>query len=99
MRADTYQFRSDVACPYIGLGMEEGRREGRVEGRREGRQEGRVGAARAAVIILARRHGDPGDEARRRVAACTDLHRLVIDLATAPDADDAAALARLPARP
>ena len=88
MHAGKYQFRSDVARHYIGLGKEEGRQEGRVE------------EARAVVMTLAARHGDPGDEVRQRIAACTVpevLHGLLVDLAAAVDvAAVAAVIARLP---
>ncbi|MFD3686026.1 hypothetical protein ACFWTE_14540 [Nocardiopsis sp. NPDC058631] len=58
MAVDTWEWQSDFARKYVGIGREEGRAEE---------------AARNVVLILDARGLKVSDEVRRRIGSCTDL--------------------------
>lgn len=68
MAANTYEWRSDFAHKYVGIGRE--------EGREEGRQEGLQGVADSVIAALETRGFIVSDEVRLRINSRTDLHPL-----------------------
>ena len=73
MSVATYEWQSDFARKYVGMGREEGRE----KGRKEGREEGRLGAATQHVITILETRGlTVSDEVRARITDCTDLETL-----------------------
>lgn len=65
MAVGTYEWQSDFAREYVGIGREEGREEGAA-----------LGVARSVIAILETRGFTPTTELRERVEACTDLQTL-----------------------
>ncbi|GHC74965.1 hypothetical protein GCM10007079_09680 [Nocardiopsis terrae] len=65
MSVETYQWQSDFARKYVGIGREEGREEGRV-----------VEATRNVVSILQARGFSLPEATRERIESCTDLETL-----------------------
>ncbi|MFE9245461.1 hypothetical protein [Nocardiopsis sp. NPDC006938] len=77
MAVETYEWQSDFARKYVGIGREEGREAGLEEGREAGLEEGRAAeAARSVVSVLEARGFTVSDEIRERVRRCTDLGTL-----------------------
>ena len=73
MAVETYQWQSDFARKYVGIGEEKGREEGREEGLEEGRI---TEAVRNVVTILETREFALTEATRERIEACTDLDTL-----------------------
>ncbi len=69
MAVETYQWQSDFARKYVGIGEEKGREEGREEGRI-------TEATRNVVSILQTRGFSLTEATRQRIEACTDLDTL-----------------------
>ncbi|MEU3020381.1 hypothetical protein ABZ635_23640 [Nocardiopsis sp. NPDC007018] len=69
MAVETYEWQSDFARKYVGIGREEGREAGLEEGRA-------AEAARSVVSVLEARGFTVSDEIRERVRRCTDLGTL-----------------------
>lgn len=73
MSVDTYEWQSDFARKYVGLGREEGREAGLEEGREEGRRD-------EVVDLILMFLGDQGlvltHEQEHRIRTCTDLDTL-----------------------
>lgn len=65
MAVGTYEWQSDFAREYVGIGREEGREEGAA-----------LGVARSVIAVLETRGLAPSSEVRERVEACTDLQTL-----------------------
>ncbi|MFD6950881.1 hypothetical protein A6A08_19255 [Nocardiopsis sp. TSRI0078] len=65
MSVDTYEWQSDFAREYVGMGREEGREEGRA-----------AEAADNVLLLLDARGLAVSDQVRRRVESCTDLRTL-----------------------
>ena len=65
MAVGTYEWQSDFAREYVGIGREEGREEGAA-----------LGVARSVIAVLETRGFAPSSEVRERVEACTDLQTL-----------------------
>ncbi|MBQ1080413.1 hypothetical protein [Nocardiopsis sp. B62] len=65
MAVETYEWQSDFARKYVGIGREEGREEGRA-----------AEAARSVVSVLEARGFSISDEVRERIEACADLATL-----------------------
>ncbi|MFE9245460.1 hypothetical protein [Nocardiopsis sp. NPDC006938] len=65
MAVETYEWQSDFARKYVGIGREEGLEEGRA-----------AEAARSVVSVLEARGFTVSDEVRERVGRCTDLGTL-----------------------
>lgn len=65
MAVGTYEWQSDFAREYVGIGREEGREEGAA-----------LGVARSVIAVLETRGFTPSSEVRERVEACTDLQTL-----------------------
>ncbi|MFD6951857.1 hypothetical protein A6A08_15520 [Nocardiopsis sp. TSRI0078] len=61
MSVDTYEWQSDFARKYVGLGREEGREEG---------------LSHSVIAVLQARGLTVSDEVRRRIESCTDLETL-----------------------
>ena len=64
MSVDTYEWQSDFARKYVGIGRE------------EGREEGRESVAESVIAVLEARGFTASDEVRRRIHSCTDLQTL-----------------------
>ncbi|MFE1099963.1 hypothetical protein ACFW4K_05550 [Nocardiopsis alba] len=84
MSVGTYEWQSDFARKYVGIGREEGREEGLEEGREEGRA---YEAARSVITILESRGLTLTPHTRRRIETCTDLHTLEQWIPKAIEAD------------
>ncbi|WP_270074198.1 hypothetical protein [Streptomonospora mangrovi] len=85
-----YEWQSDFAKKYVGIGREEGREEGLEEGREKGLEEGRVQAQSRAVLEVLRARGIEVSERQREVVlSCEDLDRLRVWLVRAATAEDA----------
>ncbi|SHK72117.1 hypothetical protein SAMN05421803_12951 [Nocardiopsis flavescens] len=69
MPVETYEWQSDFARKYVGLGEEQGRKERREEGRREG-------VASSVLRVLHKRGLTVTDDARTRINSCGDLDTL-----------------------
>ncbi|MEV2274088.1 hypothetical protein AB0I72_00760 [Nocardiopsis sp. NPDC049922] len=65
MAVDTWEWQSDFARKYVGIGREEGREEGRAKE-----------AARNVILILQDRGLTPSEQERQRIESCTDLDTL-----------------------
>ncbi|RKS06151.1 hypothetical protein DFP74_1775 [Nocardiopsis sp. Huas11] len=65
MSVETYEWQSDFAKKYVGMGREEGREEGRA-----------AEAARNVIAVLQARGFAVSDEERSRITSCTDLATL-----------------------
>ncbi|MEV2278949.1 hypothetical protein AB0I72_25520 [Nocardiopsis sp. NPDC049922] len=78
MAVDTYQWQSDFARKYVGIGREEGREEGHTEE-----------AARNVLLVLDERGLTVTDEIRQRIESCTDLNTLHTWLRRSATADRA----------
>ncbi|MFD6096179.1 hypothetical protein ACFVWN_22910 [Nocardiopsis flavescens] len=81
MSVETYEWQSDFARKYVGLGKEQGREQGREEGREQGRAEGREqgreeGIAGSVLRVLHKRGLTVTDDARTRINSCGDLDTL-----------------------
>ncbi len=89
MPVETYEWQSDFARKYVGLGEEQGRKQGRAEGREQGREEGREqarkerreegrreGVASSVLRVLHKRGLTVTDDARTRINSCGDLDTL-----------------------
>ena len=73
MSVDTYEWQSDFARKYVGLGREEGREAGLEEGREEGRRDEAVDQI---LVFLNERDLVPSEEQERRIRSCEDLETL-----------------------
>jgi hypothetical protein len=80
MAVATWEWQSDFARTYVGIGHEKGREEGREEGREKGRAEE---AARNVLTVLKTRGLMVSDAIRTRITGCTDLETLEAWLARA----------------
>lgn len=69
MPVDTYEWQSDFARKYVGLGREEGREEGLEKGRR-------TEAVDSVLMFLNGRGLVPSEEQERRIRSCEDLETL-----------------------
>lgn len=65
MAVETYEWQSDFARKYVGIGREEGREEGRASG-----------VARSVISVLEARGFDVTGKIRERIESCTDLETL-----------------------
>ncbi|WP_017533772.1 hypothetical protein [Nocardiopsis alba] len=76
MSVGTYEWQSDFARKYVGIGREEGREEGRA-----------YEAARSVITILESRGLTLTPHTQRRIETCTDLHTLEQWIPKAIEAD------------
>ncbi|OOC55563.1 MULTISPECIES: hypothetical protein [Nocardiopsis] len=65
MSVGTYNWQSDFARKYVGIGREEGREEGLEEG-----------LAQGVVLFLTARGFEVSDRTRQRIESCDDLDTL-----------------------
>lgn len=73
MSVDTYEWQSDFARKYVGLGREEGFKEGLEKACEAGR---RAEAADDVLMFLNEQDLVPSEEQERRIRSCEDLETL-----------------------